>query len=361
MTAKKICRLMTSNRKPSTTTPSDTICDHWFSMDNLFDLVRNEEPQQDENLQRILFELSPYWNQMDIIVKNEQLLESCLHQMYFSSSSPSSYRSYSTTTSQLTSSSSFFNSASASECSSIQFGLHSLHVHSQLSIPTTCYITLFSLDLFSFLVAQAGNLLHLLVWKWFVSIFMLCLRLMYQQPFATTAFGLTIYIIRWFQSKRTQRAILRDEVEDALEVTYDCLIATTATSNNCGIALIHLREDVAHAIHPSSLRRRKTFSERIWPRVVSQMKHDARIRKVQRSVGNKPMEHWQWMMNAGISEGTGTTIHTPKSTKRHGNAANHTVCNDHLANSNMHQGIMDNNDTSPYSRSAIFTSAMWRK
>ena len=121
-----------------------------------------------------------------------------------------------------------------------------------------------------------------LQFTWMISLKLFWILLEYPLPSSITV--ITLYILKWIIQKRNLRS-----KEKALISKIQSLIYTklqTALS----IQVNHLRDDIAFDLYPYSLKERKRMNFVVWPKVVSIVKYDSRIKRVNRGRS----EYWEW-------------------------------------------------------------------
>ena len=156
-------------------------------------------------------------------------------------------------------------------------GLTSSYVHSSLPIPPTCFIRILLWEATNFLLAVVA-------------------RFVTSHPLIAAAIALLAAVAAKVRRRRKARTRLLSEVPRVRELAYDRL---ALFDDGLGYASLHLRDEIAHDLYPSSPRDLRYLCERVWPCVVAEIRRDNRIRKGWRDVGGRKLEWWEWISEAG--------------------------------------------------------------
>jgi hypothetical protein len=99
---------------------------------------------------------------------------------------------------------------------------------------------------------------------------------------------LCVLTYRKRRAKKEQREI---DIVKLRKMTYDTLKAGSNTSH----IVLHIRDEIAHTIHPISRKQRQVLITEIWPKIVNVVKYDTRVRKTKRVVDGNTRDVWQWV------------------------------------------------------------------
>ena len=74
------------------------------------------------------------------------------------------------------------------------------------------------------------------------------------------------------------------------ELAYDMLVSVEDS-----YAVTHLRDTITHRMFPVLLKDRNIAAKTLWPKVVKEVNHDSRIRKIEKNVDGFKTLHWEWI------------------------------------------------------------------
>jgi hypothetical protein len=104
--------------------------------------------------------------------------------------------------------------------------------------------------------------------------------------------GLCVFVCVLMYCKRRAKKEQREiDTVKLRNMTYDTLKAGSNTSH----IVLHIRDEIAHTIHPISRKQRQILITEIWPKVVYVVKYDTRVRKTKRVVDGNTRDVWQWV------------------------------------------------------------------
>uniref|UniRef100_A0A6V2JAP1 Uncharacterized protein n=1 Tax=Ditylum brightwellii TaxID=49249 RepID=A0A6V2JAP1_9STRA len=179
-------------------------------------------------------------------------------------------------------------------------GLTSDYIHQQMNVPIGCWTRLLCMSIlrlvFGFVYSLVGYMCGFIF------------RSSVNYPLPTfLSLGL-IYVVSWIRNKRRETRETRDLVFRIREMAYERLmecrrgsiggggVDSPAGRGVDGYAVLFLRDEIGHELYPCSMKERKKFFVRVWPKVVAEVRYDNRVRKVQRVVeGGKKLDHWEWI------------------------------------------------------------------
>jgi len=121
--------------------------------------------------------------------------------------------------------------------------------------------------------------------------------------------------------KKKHRAKVREIFDVVKEEAYDRLANCDGSG---GYAVLHLRDDVGHAMYPSNVRERLFMYNSVWPRVIIEVRADNRVRKFRKAADGKQLEHWDlntnskrgWQLRKTPNKTPGKNIEATSSAKR---------------------------------------------
>ena len=104
--------------------------------------------------------------------------------------------------------------------------------------------------------------------------------------------GLVVFVFFLMYRKRRAKKEQREiDIVKLRKMTYDTLKAGSSTSH----IVLHIRDEIAHTIHPISRKQRQVLITEIWPKIVNVVKYDTRVRKTKRVVDGNARDVWQWV------------------------------------------------------------------
>mmetsp|Transcript_5087 Transcript_5087/g.6353 ORF Transcript_5087/g.6353 Transcript_5087/m.6353 type:complete len:234 (+) Transcript_5087:29-730(+) len=159
-------------------------------------------------------------------------------------------------------------------------------IQSRLPIPFTCYLALLTVSLTVMSLSLTMSAFKIMITSLFS-----CFK---THPLFSIAITIFLIIIQKIHSLHSRRVRIHNQTAELRERAYDKLIQFSQP-----VAMSHLRDDLAHELHPTSLRDRKNIVKTVWPRVCCEVRLDTRVRKVEKSVGGVGMEHWEWIAGDG--------------------------------------------------------------
>ena len=161
-------------------------------------------------------------------------------------------------------------------------GLTDDYLDNRLVVPLWCYFGLLLFSTFEFVVSS-----FVVIGTW-VTAFALNITMTY--PLASVACFLTLWAIFAIRNRRRNSKQLRQDVVTARELTYGKLVENVSMEH----FVIHLRDEVAMELYPASKSKRAYVINKVWPRVVVDVKHDNRVLKSTKMWQGTPRDAWQW-------------------------------------------------------------------
>ena len=194
-------------------------------------------------------------------------------------------------------------------------GMSKDYINKKLPISTTCWLRIMSWDFIRVVSAFLyGFLVVILNIMWSIAV---------ANPLPTLAVGIITYGILWVRKKRSKVSRLRKEASKIQNIAYDKLIMDCNEGE--GYAALHLRDEIAHELHPEPCAARERFNSLVWPRAVVLIRSDNRVTKTRKFIGGKSLEWFEWAAdssrksrrslaaNTVIAAEGGNTTEKPKS------------------------------------------------
>jgi hypothetical protein len=161
-------------------------------------------------------------------------------------------------------------------------GLADDYMDNELVVPLWCYC-----GLWAFTVAE--TILGMVL---FVAT--LVTEVLWNMTVAFPLISVSLVLILWaayaIRKNRKERMQLRQEVATVRDLTYDKLYEDRKVDHFA----IHLRDEVAHDLYPTSRTKRSYIINTVWPRVVADVKQDNRVLKSTKMLLGTPRDVWQW-------------------------------------------------------------------
>ena len=109
-------------------------------------------------------------------------------------------------------------------------------------------------------------------------------------PLASAILCLAVWAFYHLDRRRRMRKKLMQDVANVRQLTYEHLMEDV----NAEHVVMYLRDEVAMDLFPTSKAERVYIISKVWPRVVSDVKHDNRVRKSSTLVQGTTRDVWQW-------------------------------------------------------------------
>jgi hypothetical protein len=161
-------------------------------------------------------------------------------------------------------------------------GLTDDYVEHKLVVPILCYAGLWLVWFMELVVKSFLGTTH------WASGWALTLTIRY--PLSTLVVGLTLWGITSFRKHRRQRQQLKHDVANLRQLAYGKLMEDVSKA----YVVIFLRDEVAMDEWPTSKLNRAYIINKVWPRVVADVKHDNRVKKSTTLVEGTRRDVWQW-------------------------------------------------------------------
>jgi len=197
----------------------------------------------------------------------------------------------------------------------IYVGMSKDYINRKLPISTICWLRIMSWDFIRVVSAFLyGLVVIILNLMWSIAL---------ANPLPTLAVGVVTYAILWMRNKRSKVSGLRKEASKIQNIAYDKLIMDCNEGE--GYAALHLRDEIAHELHPEPCAARERFNSMVWPRAVVLIRSDNRVTKTRKSIGGKSLEWFEWAAdssrksrrslaaNTAVAAEGGNTTEKPKS------------------------------------------------
>jgi hypothetical protein len=161
-------------------------------------------------------------------------------------------------------------------------GLTDDYVEHKLVVPTLCYMGLWLVWFMELVVTSFLGATH------WASGWALILTIRF--PLVTIMVVLILYGIYAFRKHRRQRQQLKQDVANIRQLAYGKLMEDVSKE----FIVIFLRDEVAMDEWPTSKSNRAHIINKVWPRVVADVKHDNRVKKSTTLVQGTRRDVWQW-------------------------------------------------------------------
>jgi hypothetical protein len=116
------------------------------------------------------------------------------------------------------------------------------------------------------------------------------LKLTLAFPLASVIVLLILWGVYAFRKRRRERQNLMQDVASVRQLTYIKLKEDVSKEH----IVLHLRDEVAMDMYPTSKSKRAYIIHKVWPRVVADVKHDNRVLKANTLFQGTPRDVWQW-------------------------------------------------------------------
>jgi len=102
---------------------------------------------------------------------------------------------------------------------------------------------------------------------------------------------LAVLFMRRKQEQSRKRSLILQAVAQARQLSYERLMDDPSQSH----IVLHIRDEIAMELHPNSKKDRHRMNREVWPRVVSDVHADNRVRKCTKILEGKQRDVWQWI------------------------------------------------------------------
>lgn len=151
-----------------------------------------------------------------------------------------------------------------------------------LHLPLYCNLGNFSHSLFG----TIGNLLWNVITVFLTNVWGL---LKFFPKFSLVAF----FVLGCFGVNRRRRA-KREQRERDIELLREMAYKYLKGNPNTAHVILHVRDAITMELHPNSRKERQILNTNIWPRIVTHLKDDTRVRKKNRIIDGNTRETQQW-------------------------------------------------------------------
>ena len=91
-----------------------------------------------------------------------------------------------------------------------------------------------------------------------------------------------------------KRGVKREKRERDTELMRKMAYEFLETHSSSAHQILHVRDDCTNELYPNSRKQRQILNNDIWPRVVTNLKYDTRVRKTTRMSDGNVRDMWQW-------------------------------------------------------------------
>ena len=163
-------------------------------------------------------------------------------------------------------------------------GMSEDYVNKNLPISSYCWLRIVAWDLVRVVAAFLyGILLLILNSVWTIAV---------ANPLPALVVGVITYGFLWIRNKRSRVSRLRKEASEIQNLAYNKLVMDCNEGE--GYASLHLRDEIAHELHPEPCPARQRFNSLVWLRVAALIRADNRVTKTRKSIGGKSLEWFEW-------------------------------------------------------------------
>ena len=181
------------------------------------------------------------------------------------------------------------------EDNELMVGLSDDYVKNQLDFPLGCWLALCLLSAATLGIEVARSSLASITG----SLWSLTLA----HPIASFLSLITLWLIRVYRRRRSRREALRRDTAKVKHMAYEELM-----SDSLEHVVLHIRDGVAHDLHPNSSKDRQHIIKKVWPRVVADIRSDNRVLKTNTIIQGHPRDVWQWVATPSKGRRVGIRI-----------------------------------------------------
>lgn len=161
-------------------------------------------------------------------------------------------------------------------------GFNANYMNNKISLPFSCWTHLALLDAASFLAGLFARTT--------IKLLGLVFQITTTYPLLSLCIMCIFWIMTFVRQKKQKKEFERSQIVEIRESAYDMLIHAEES-----YAVVHLRDTIMHKMYPMSLKDRKAAALKLWPKVVKDVQHDSRVRKIEKNVMGSRQEHWEWI------------------------------------------------------------------
>jgi hypothetical protein len=161
-------------------------------------------------------------------------------------------------------------------------GFSDYYMENELVLPWMCWLSLLFLQLVQAISALTFGLLRIsggMVWS---------IGMAY--PLVSIICLVALWVLRYLRLRKFNRQALLRDVAQVRHMAYQKLMADSLEH-----VVLHLRDEVALELHPTSKAGRTYIISKVWPRVVGDVRLDNRVHKTNQLCLGKPRDVWQWV------------------------------------------------------------------
>ena len=172
------------------------------------------------------------------------------------------------------------------EVGKILVGLSDQYMEDKIVLPWLCWTFVLMIQVIQ---AFLGNFWGLLSF---------CCRIVWSTsvtyPWITLSSLITFWALRTYQRRQGDYKVLLNNVAEVRLLAHQKLM-----SDSLEHVVLHLRDEVALDLHPTTKKNRDYLILKVWPRVVADVRLDNRVHKTTQMLHGKPRDIWQWVATPG--------------------------------------------------------------
>ena len=109
-------------------------------------------------------------------------------------------------------------------------------------------------------------------------------------PWVSLVCLIVLLALRRYRQRKAEYQVLLADVANVRHLAYQKLMADSLEH-----VVLHLRDEVALDLYPTSKSERSYLILKVWPRVVADVRLDNRVHKTNQLLQGKPRDVWQWV------------------------------------------------------------------
>jgi hypothetical protein len=157
-------------------------------------------------------------------------------------------------------------------------GLSDHYMDNELFLPWMCWLSLLFLQLVQAISALTFGLVRI---SWSIGM---------AYPLVSIICLVVLWVLRYLRLRKVNHQVLLRDVAHVRQMTYQKLMADSLEH-----VVLHLRDEIALDLHPTSKSGRTYIISKVWPRVVGDVRLDNRVHKTNQLCLGKPRDVWQWV------------------------------------------------------------------